>query len=189
MVRKGYAKLSNVNRSPGKGPGHDRSGPCHRPQTERPPCQDGSCVLPFFRRPHMLYAEREPVDVAREKGRGGVFTSWKVESRIAFVSTNLHLYTQIFTSTDQPTGGSESVERAKRASAVFASAVGPARATSDRMEGGPTGTTDLPGGGGRGRGGRGGGAYRTLHYAAAMVRTPENHCLERSTSIQGGVSR
>lgn len=33
--------------SPGEGPGHDRRGPCHRPSTERPPWQAGSCVPPF----------------------------------------------------------------------------------------------------------------------------------------------
>ena len=76
--------------------------------------------------------------------------------------------------TQQPRGGSETLR--------CASAVGPARAPSDRTEGGPTGTTDIF----SGRGGcRGGGAYRTLHYAAAMVRTPENHSLEGSTSIKG----
>jgi len=44
-----------------------------------------------------------------------------------------------------------------------ASAVGPARAPTDRTKGGPTGTTELVCGRGRG-------AYWSLHYAAAMVR-------------------
>ncbi len=43
-----------------------------------------------------------------------------------------------FCQTQQPPGGSETLR--------CASAVGPARAPSDRDEGGPTGTTDLPGG-------------------------------------------
>ncbi|NHN66153.1 hypothetical protein G9463_23415 [Haloarcula sp. JP-Z28] len=91
---------------------------------------------------------------------------------------------------EQPPGGSESVERAERASAVFASAVGPARATSDRTEGGPTGTTELVCGGGRRCGavgcGRSAGRYRSLHYAAAMMRPCETGSLRLSTPIQGG---
>ena len=61
-------------------------------------------------------------------------------TRTAYAATREH--ERHLSPAHQPTGGSETLR--------CASAVGPARAPSDRMEGGPTGTTDLSGGGGRG---------------------------------------
>jgi len=72
----------------------------------------------------------------------------------------------------QPPEGSETLR--------CASAVGPARAPSDRDEGGPTGTTALLCGGGCG-----GCASRTLHYAAAMVKVPTDGQYSASIPIRG----
>jgi hypothetical protein len=78
---------------------------------------------------------------------------------------------------EQPPGGSEVLTCPR--------AVGPARGPNDRQEGGPTGTTEFVSGRGRGGRGVGGCAYRTLHYAAAMVRVAEIGRYSGSIPIRG----
>ena len=58
--------------------------------------------------------------------------------------------------------------------------VGPGRGPADRDEGGPTGTTGFLCGGGRGCG-----AYWSLHYAAAMVKVPTDGQCSASIPIRG----
>jgi hypothetical protein len=71
----------------------------------------------------------------------------------------------------QPPGGSEVL--------TCPSAVGPARGPNDRQEGGPTGTTALPGGsgGGGGRGGR----WRLGHY---ILHLRESNPREAELSVE-----
>jgi hypothetical protein len=186
-----------MNVNPGDGPGHSRSGPCHRPRTEQPPWAGGLCVPSFSRTCKVSFAPCGSDCVPHYNGRCGRLSASGVAgcgcgcpaSAVARVGRCIHPPTCL-SRPAQPTGGSESVERAERASAVFASAVGPARATSDRTEGGPTGTTGLVCGRGGGRGRRGGGcsgggAYRTLPYAAAMVRLCSHGRYSASTPIRG----
>ena len=58
--------------------------------------------------------------------------------------------------------------------------MGSGRRPTDREKGRPTGRTDLFGGGGRG-----GGAYRTLPYAAARSSGRTQATLRRSTQETG----
>jgi len=150
-----------VNRSPGEGPGHDRTGPCHRP-SPRTTLWDGSCVLPFSRTRKVSFAPC---------GSGGMplYTAGYGRFRFSLYDscTLGRSYTDWVTSCQavkvkqpatQPPGGSESGERSEP---VFARSVGPDRATNDRDEGGPTGTTELVCGRSRG--------YRRGHQSAGFV--------------------
>ena len=141
--------------SHGEGPWHDHDGPYHRPNVKRPPCRDGSCASSF--------SPERCNDFGRETqtGRCGVSGGARGE----------------YQQTTLPTGGSESGERSEP---VLLRPVGPGRSTNDRMEGGPTGTTDLfccsCSGVVR---------YRSLHYAAAMVKPLGTSGYRQSTPNRG----
>jgi len=123
-----------MNVSHGEGPWHSHGGPRQRPAVERPAWGSGSCACSFS---PICKISLVP---CRSDGK----------RRYTAESCRFSPFCHSHSFLNQLPGGSESVERAERASAVFASAVGPARATSDRTEGGPTGTTELVCGCGRG---------------------------------------
>lgn len=105
-----------MNVSPGEGPGHDREGPCHRPDPERPTWLAGSCVPPFYRR---------------------------AQNNFECDATRLNSVILVSLPTGKLLGGSESGERSEP---VSARPVGPGRAASDRTEARPTGATGGSGG-------------------------------------------
>lgn len=53
----GWSSNSEVNGRPGEGPGHDRSGPCLRPQPEEPTWGGRFRASPFCARPQSRYGE------------------------------------------------------------------------------------------------------------------------------------
>jgi len=165
----------------GEGPWHDHDGPHQRPNVERPGWRSGSCACSFslIRKITLVPCGFDGMPL---------YTAGYGCFRFSLHGSRIHerSYTDCVASgqavkvkqpATQPPGGSESGERSEP---VFARSVGPDRATNDRDEGGPTGTTELfccsCSGAVR---------YRSLHYAATMVSSGESRCFRASTRKWG----
>jgi len=170
-----------MNVSHGEGPWHSHGGPRQRPAVERPAWGSGSCACSFS---PICKISLVP---CRSDGK----------RRYTAESCRFSPFCHSHSFLNQLPGGSESVERAERASAVFASAVGPARATSDRPEGGPTGTTELVCGRGRRRGHQPAGSFAPVRPRRSgtclLRRIPGSVLLSAAgrsrEAVESGVSR